>query len=51
VATGVLVFVLSAWPNFSGNFVPLWIAAVLGFGWASLVAARLMTWLPDDGRR
>ncbi len=42
-ATGVVVLVLSVLPNFSGNFVPLWIALVLGFGWASVIAARLMT--------
>jgi len=42
VATGPVVLALSVWPNFSGNFIPLWIAMVLGFGWASAVAARLM---------
>jgi hypothetical protein len=42
VATGVAVLALSVWPNLSGNFVPLWVAAALGFGWASVLAARLM---------
>lgn len=42
MATGVVVLVLSIWPNFTMNFVPLWIAMVLGFGWASATAARLM---------
>lgn len=40
--TGVAVLALSVWPNFTGNFVPLWVAMVLGFGWASVMAARLM---------
>jgi hypothetical protein len=42
VATGVVALVLSVWPNFTMNFVPLWIAVVPGFGWASAIAARLM---------
>ncbi len=44
LATGVTVLALSAWPNLGdpeGRFLPLWIAVVLGFGWASAVAARL----------
>ena len=45
--TGVVVLALSAWPNFGGDpegrFGPLWIAMALGFGWASVVAARLLT--------
>lgn len=40
--TGVVVLALSVWPNFTGNFVPLWVAMVLGFGWASVMAGRLM---------
>lgn len=45
-ATGVVVLVLSVLPNMIGNFVPLWAALVLGFGWASVIAARLMTGRP-----
>lgn len=44
LATGPVVLVLSLLSNFTLNFVPLWIAMVLGFGWASAVAARLMAW-------
>jgi hypothetical protein len=44
-ATGVLVLVLSALPNLGGDpegrFGPLWIAMMLGFGWASATMARL----------
>jgi fatty acid desaturase len=42
-ASGVAVFGLTAWSSLSGDFVPLWVALVLGLGWASAVAARLMT--------
>ncbi len=48
--SGVLVLVLSALPNLGGDpegkFMPLWVALVLGFGWASTVAARLMKAAP-----
>jgi hypothetical protein len=42
VATGVVTLALSAWPNADLNFLPLWVATALGFGWASATAARLM---------
>jgi hypothetical protein len=41
-ATGAAVLPLSVMPNLGWDFVSLWIAMVLGFGWASAVAARLM---------
>ena len=46
VVTGVVVEALSWWPNLAGDpegrFLPLWVAMVAGFGWASVVSARLM---------
>lgn len=36
---------LSVWPNLTWNFIPLWIAMVLGFGWTSAIAAQLRTGL------
>ncbi|MGQ0549176.1 MAG: DUF998 domain-containing protein [Armatimonadota bacterium] len=45
-ATGAVVLALSVWPSFSGDFVPLWVALVLGFGWPSVMAVRLMTGRP-----
>ena len=44
-ATGAVVLGLSAVPP-SENFVALWAAAVVGFVWPSLVAAKLMSRLP-----
>lgn len=45
IATGVIVEALSLYPNLGGNpdgrFGPLWVAMVLGFGWASALAAQL----------
>ena len=45
--SGVVVLALSAWPNLGGDsagrFGPLRIALVLGFGWASVMSARLLT--------
>jgi hypothetical protein len=41
-ATGVAAFALSVLPNVTWNFLPLWIATALGFGWASVMAARLL---------
>jgi len=41
VATGIAIQALGAIPNVNGNFIPLWAAMVLGFGWASAQAARL----------
>jgi hypothetical protein len=41
VATGVIIQVLGALPNLNDNFVPLWVAVVLGFGWTSAQLARL----------
>ncbi len=42
IFTGVVIQVLGAIPNVNMNFIPLWAAMVLGFGWASAQAARLM---------
>jgi hypothetical protein len=42
VAIGVAVQALGAVPNVTDNFIPLWAAIVLGFGWASAQAARLL---------
>jgi hypothetical protein len=42
IVTGVSIQVLGAMSNMSLNFIPLWAAMVLGFGWASAQAARLM---------
>jgi hypothetical protein len=39
---GAVVLALSAWPNVNMDFLPLWTAMVLGFGWVSLLAARLL---------
>jgi hypothetical protein len=43
---GVVVLGLSAWPNLGGDpegrFGPLWVAMVLGFAWASIMATRLL---------
>lgn len=46
--TGVAVLVLSVWPNLSGNFLPLWAAMVLGFGWPSATMARLLVLFPNQ---
>jgi hypothetical protein len=43
IFTGVVIQVLGAIPNMNYNFAPLWMAMVLGFGWASAQAARLIT--------
>jgi len=48
--TGLAILTLSVWSNLSLNFVPLWVALVLGFGWVSVIAAKLMTELPDASR-
>ncbi|HEX6232863.1 MAG TPA: DUF998 domain-containing protein [Jiangellaceae bacterium] len=40
IFTGVAVQVLGMASNASMNFIPLWIAMVLGFGWASVQAVR-----------
>lgn len=42
IFTGVTIQVLGAIPNVNLNFIPLWAATVLGFGWASTQAARLI---------
>ena len=39
---GVAIQALGAIPNVNMNFIPLWAAMVLGFGWVSAQAARLM---------
>lgn len=50
LATGVVVEALSWWPNVGGDpegrFLPLWVAMVLGLGWASAVSTGLMSQLP-----
>ncbi|HEX6325466.1 MAG TPA: DUF998 domain-containing protein [Jiangellaceae bacterium] len=43
IFTGISIQVLGAMSNMSLNFIPLWVAMVLGFGWASAQAARLMS--------
>lgn len=43
IFTGISIQVLGAMSNMSLNVIPLWIAMVLGFGWASAQAARLMS--------
>jgi hypothetical protein len=42
IFTGISIQVLGAMSNMSLNFIPLWVAMVLGFGWASAQAAQLM---------
>lgn len=42
VAIGVAVLALSVWSNVTFDFLPLWAAVALGFGWASAISARLM---------
>jgi hypothetical protein len=46
VIVGIVVLSLSMWPNMGGDpegrFAPLWAAMVVGFGWASWVAGRLL---------
>jgi hypothetical protein len=41
IAVGIGTQVLAAMPNLSNNFIPLWIAMVVGFGWLSVQVARL----------
>jgi Protein of unknown function (DUF998) len=41
IAVGVGIQILAAFPNLNHNFVPLWIAIVLGFGWLSGQLARV----------
>lgn len=42
IFTGISIQVLGTMSSASLNFIPLWIAMVLGFGWASAQVARLM---------
>ena len=46
VIVGLLIQVLGAVPNVNGNFIYLWAAMAIGFGWASAQAARLMAGPP-----
>jgi hypothetical protein len=41
IAVGVGIQILGALPNLNHNFVPLWTAIVLGFGWLSGQLARV----------
>jgi hypothetical protein len=41
VIIGIIIQALGAVSSTTLNFIPLWSAMVLGFGWASLQAARL----------
>jgi hypothetical protein len=41
LVVGVGIQILAAAPNFNHNFVPLWIAMVVGFGWVSAQLARV----------
>lgn len=43
IFTGISIQVLGTMSSTSLNFIPLWIAMVLGFGWASAQVARLMS--------
>jgi hypothetical protein len=47
IAVGVGIQILGAAPNLNGNFIPLWIAIVIGFGWASVQLARVLAELAD----
>jgi hypothetical protein len=46
VIIGIVIQALGAVSSATLNFIPLWSAVVLGFGWASLQAARLMARRP-----
>jgi hypothetical protein len=46
VIVGIVIQALGAVSSATLNFIPLWSAMVLGFGWASLQAARLMAGRP-----
>lgn len=48
VAVGVSILVLGNIPNGTGNFVPLWIAIVLAFCWASAQVAQMRRPLRND---
>jgi hypothetical protein len=48
VTVGVVIQVLGAMSNGSGNFVPLWIAMAAGFCWASAQVAQVRRLLRDD---
>ena len=48
VAVGVVIQVLGALPNGSGNFVPLWIAMAAGFWWASAQLAQVRKLLQNS---
>jgi hypothetical protein len=41
IAVGVVIQILGAIPNLTYNFIPLWIAMALGFGWISGQLARV----------
>jgi Protein of unknown function (DUF998) len=41
IAVGVGTQILGALPNLNDNFIPLWIAVAVGFGWASVQLARV----------
>ena len=41
MTVGVVIQVLGALPNGTGNFVPLWIAMAAGFCWASAQVAQV----------
>ena len=47
VAIGVGIQFLAAMPNLNDNFIPLWAALVVGFGWVSGQAVRLRAELID----
>jgi hypothetical protein len=48
VAIAVAVEGLGIWTNLTLNFVPLFVSLVLGFGWASAQAARLLAELRTE---
>lgn len=43
IFTGIAIQVLGAVSSVSLNYIPLWAAIVLGFGWASVQAALLIS--------
>jgi uncharacterized protein DUF998 len=47
LAVGVGIQILGAAPNLNHNFIPLWIAIVVGFGWASAQLTRLRSELTN----
>jgi Protein of unknown function (DUF998) len=47
LAVGIGIQILGAAPNLNHNFIPLWIAMVVGFGWASVQLTRVRAEFAD----